>query len=451
MSLLLVAIVSVLGIILSKWLFSKWFNHLALYCIIMGGLIFTYELKLLPYPNVIPLAWFMLISSFLAFLLGVVTVFTSRYLNQEKYSLEDKRSLVLNLFNDGGRAIKYSILFFCFIGLFVALHRWFILIGKFGSIQAVVLNAALVYKLNVQGEIKEFIPILPSFVYVGVFLSGIYTAYKGKFSFLSFFPILTIILKELTYFGRGEMLFSSMEFVFTFLLFRHLLNKDSKKRFIFSKKNAFVAAILFLGLLIIASSFVRVSRNARESYVGASRGLKQLNNNFLFSPSVYLYISCDVGVLSKYLELEKEENAIGQNTFRVVYELLSKLNLAEKPDFFPRGYYIPMWTNSGTYIRDIHADFGVLGVLLIPFLLGLTMTWLWFLFYTKGSIYVLTFLVYLFLIVGFSFLIMVTRLNIWFFGQALILMYLPFLEKLAQMKNIQKARIDFQLDTRSIN
>jgi len=227
------------------------------------------------------------------------------------------------------------------------------------------------------------------------------------------------------------MLFSTMEFVFTFILFRHLLSNDTTKRFKFSKTNALVATIILLALLITASSFVRVSRSARENYVGASKELRQQKDNFLFSPSVYLYISSDVGVLSKYLELEKEETNFGQNTFRLVYDVLSKLKLSEEPDFFQKGYFIPMWTNTGTYIREIHADFGIIGVLFFPYLLGLVITWLWFRFFEHKNIYTLLVLVYLFLIVGFSFLMMITRLNIWFFSQALILMYLPILEKLA--------------------
>lgn len=438
MSLLLVAITSFLGFLLGRIFFKKWFNPLSLYCIIMGGLIFFYELKLLPYPDVIPLAWFMIIASFIAFILGISTIIIARNLFHDTPSFENSTDFTLKIFSDGGKALKYSILFFSLIGLFVALHRWYILIGRFGSIQDVIINAAVVYRLNVHGEIKEFIPILPSFIYIGVFLSGVYTAYRGKFSFLSFFPILTIIMKELTYFGRGEMLFSSMEFVFTFILVRQLLSSDAKKRFKFSKSNAFVATIIFLALLITASSFVRVSRSAQENYVGTSKALKQMNDNFFFSPSVYIYISSDVGVLSKYLELEKENNAIGQNSFRFVYDLLSKFEVTEKPDFFPKGYFIPMWTNSGTYIRDIHADFGIVGVLLMPYLLGVVITWLWFKFHKIKSIYVLLPLVYLFLIIGFSFLVIVTRWNIWFFSQGLILMYLPVLERIS---TINKNRI----------
>lgn len=436
MSLLLVAFISVCGIILGKKLFKKWFNHLALYCFIMGGLIFFYELKLLSYPQLKPYVWFLIVSTFLSYLLGIITIFSIRNLNSESSAYTKIDTLNSNLFKNDGRLLKYSVLVFSFIGLFVALHRWYILIGYFGSIQNVIINAAIVYKLNAKGEIKEFIPILPSFIYVGVFLSGIYTAYKGRFSFLSFFPLITVILKELTYFGRGEMLFSSMEFIFTFFLFRNFLTKDSNKRFKFSKNNAFVAIIVLLGILITASSFIRVSRGVKESYVGTSRQLSQFKDNFLFTPSVYLYISSDIGVFNKYLELENEEAKFGENTFHFFYEFLSRFNITPKPNFFQKGYFIPMWVNTGTYLREIHADFGIVGLLLIPYLLGLTITLLWFKFYSSANLNVLLILVFLFIIIGFSFLTMVTRLNQWFFAQFLTIIYLFMFEKISGKKNV---------------
>ncbi|MCB9247183.1 MAG: O-antigen polysaccharide polymerase Wzy [Ignavibacteriales bacterium] len=73
-----------------------------------------------------------------------------------------------------------------------------------------------------------------------------------------------------------------------------------------------------------------------------------------------------------------------------------------------------MWTNTGTYIRELHADFGTTGVLLVPYLLGLIITWLWFKFHENKSLFTLVFLVYLYIIIGFTFLMMVTRLNQWF-------------------------------------
>lgn len=426
MSALIVFAVALAGILLSKALFKKWFNHLSLYCVVMGGLIFFYELKLLPYHDLIPLAWFFIITAFLSYLFGILTIIAIKNYSDKKTHYNHPE-LNLPIFQDGGKALKYSVIFFSLIGLFVALHRWYVLIGMFGSVEAVFINAYAVYRLNVEGEIKEFIPILPSFIYVGVFLAGVYTAYKGKFTFLSFFPILCIVLKELTYFGRGEMLFSAMEFIFTFLLTRQLLSGSSRQKFKFSRLNALLSIIILSVLLLTAASFVRESRKIPEKFPGASRELKILKDNFFITPSLYLYLSCDVGVFSKYLEKGIEEARFGENTFRGVYFLLSKFEVVESPKFFQKGYFIPMWANTGSYLRELHADFGATGVYLVNFFLGLLITFLWFKFFEQKKILTLVFLVYFFIIIGFTFLMMITRLNQWWMSQAFIILYIPLL------------------------
>ena len=93
MSVLLITIIFFLGTVLSKLLFNKWFNHLSLYCFIMGGLIFLYELKLFPYHSIIPLAWFYYLASFLSFILGIVTVISAKDLFPQK-QLTSKQSVI---------------------------------------------------------------------------------------------------------------------------------------------------------------------------------------------------------------------------------------------------------------------------------------------------------------------------------------------------------------------
>jgi oligosaccharide repeat unit polymerase len=434
MSLLLVFIISLLGIMLGKLLFRSWINHLTLYCLIMGGLIFLYELKLLPYPDIIPIVWFFISASFLSFLFGIITITTAKNLYAKKQLFSPQSTVSLPVFNDNGRALKYSIVFFSILGLLAAIQRWYVLINMFGSIPAVLVNANVVYSLKVHKEVKEFMPILPSFIYVAIFFSGIYTAYKGKFSRLTFLPFLVIVLKQMTDFGRAELLLILMEFFFSFFLFRQLLRADSFHRYKFSRKNAIAASVLLLILLIATASFIRLTRGSFENYRGANRELKQLNKSYIISPSIYLYFSSDVGVLTKYFESSGEDTKFGENTFFIVHVFLSRLGIRERPAVFQKGYFIPMWTNTGTYIRELYADFGVVGVFFVPYLIGLIITWLWFKFYEENSLIVFALLVYFYLIIGFSFLVMVTRLNQWYISLFIIIIYLPVLEKLAKRR-----------------
>jgi len=431
MSLLLIIMASFSGIILGKILFKKWVNHLTIYCLIMGGLIFFYELKLLPYVDIVPLAWFFIISTFLSFLFGILTMISGRNIFPTDWVATEKSISTMPLFADGGRVLKYSILFFTLIGFFVAFQRWWVLIHMFGSIPAVLVNAGIVYRLNVNGEIKDFIPILPNFIYVAVFLVGIYTAYKRRFSLLTFLPFISIVIKELTYFGRGEILFALMEFFFSFLLFRHLLNNELSEKFKFLKKNAIIASIILVIFLVSSASLIRVTRGSYENFSGGNSQLKQLKGNFLLSPSIYLYLSCDIGVFSKYLEQDRENTKFGQNSFLIGYDFLSKLGILKKPSAFQKGYFIPMWANTGTFMRELHADFGIAGLFLVPYVIGLLITWFWFKFYEQKNLIVFAFLVYFYLIVGFSFLVMVTRLNQWYISLFLIIISLPLLERIA--------------------
>lgn len=435
MSLLLVTVISLLGIILGKILFKKWINHLTLYCLIMGGLIFFYEIKLLPYIEIKPIAWYYIAASFLAFLFGILTSFSAKNLIHTDKIFEKKSEIVLPIFYDGGKVLQYTLFVLSTICLLAAIQNWLVLINKFGSIAAVILNAVTVYRLNGQGEIKGIIPYISYTGYIAIFFSGIYTAYRRKFTLLTFFPFVGIIIKELASVGRAGMLFALMEFMFSFFLFRNLLNDDLKQKFRFSKINAVVAFVILILFFTISSSLVKISRGSSESFTGTSKGLRQLKDNIIISPSLYLYLSSDVGVLSQYLSSEGDGTKFGQNTFLPVYDFLAKLGAVERPHDFQKGYYIPMWTNTGTYIRELHADFGITGVLTGSYLIGLILTWLWFNFYLRRNLIGFAFLVFLNLIIGFSFLVMVTRLLYWFISLILIILLIPFLERLATVSH----------------
>jgi len=441
MSLLLIAVMVFLGMILGRFLFKHWFNHLTLYCFIFGGSLFLYELKLLPYIDLTPYAWLLMLASFLCFLVGILTIISARNLYKENATFIEKSDISLKIFIDDGKTLKYAIIIFSIISLYSAIELWMIFINQFGSIPAVLLNGEVIYRMNVSGKIKDNTPYLHLLGFVAIFLSGIYTAYKKKFTLLTFLPLLSIILREIASAGRAGMLFAIMQFAFSFFLFKHLLDNDLKQRFKFSKISAFVGAIILLVLFIGGSSLVkatRVSDDTSSSYSGASKELRQTRGNIIISPSLYLYLSSDVGVLSKYLSSKGESTGFGQNTFLTLYTFLAKLDVMQNPNIYQRGYFIPMWSNTGTYLRELHADFGIAGILLGPYLLGLLITWLWFKFYEKKGLIVFSFLVNLNIIVGFSFFVIATRVLYWSTSLVLILLIIPILERIAAFIYVQK-------------
>lgn len=435
MSLILIFVITFLGTLLGKFLFKKWINHLTLYSFFFGSSIFLYELKLLPYVDIIPFAWFIVIISFFSFVLGTVTVISARNLNRENPVALKKIDISLNIFNDDGKTLKYAIIFFSLISIYSTIEFWMFLIKQFGSIPGVLINSQVIYRLNVSGKLVGFTPYISLFGFIALFFAAIYTAYKRKFTLLSFIPLISIMIREIGQAGRAAMSVALVEFVLAFFLFRYLLNNDYLQRFKFSKTNAIISSTVLIALFILAVTVVRLSRasESSEKFTGASTELSETRGGILISPTVYLYASSNIGVLSKYFSSEGENTGIGQNTFQTIYYYLSRFELIDKLNERPKGYYIPMWTNSATYLRDLHADFGISGVLLGPYLLGLLITWLWFKFYEKQSIIAFTVLIYLNLVVIFACLGIVTRFTFWSLALLFILLSIPVLERISTL------------------
>lgn len=431
MIILITLVISFLGIIGGKFLFKQWINHLTLYCTIWGVMIILYEMMLLPYSEIIPLAWFLILTTFLSFLFGILTFTSGLNLYSNNQFITTKMPLDIKIFADGGKTVKYTLLFCSGIALFAAVQHWMVLINKFGSIPVALFNANLVRKLNISGEVKGVIPYISNFGIVAVFFAGIYTAYKGKFSLYAILPFLAVILESLAIAGRVNILFAFMEFSFTFFLFRQLLKHDSLKRYKFSRKNVIIAFTTMIIILVTIMSFVRISRVTQENYEGASKELRQLQGNLFITPSIYLYLSSCVGVLNAYLKSDGEKTKFGENTFILFHYILSDLDLRERPPDLQKGYQIPIWTNTGTYIRELDADFGITGVFLVPYLLGLLSTLFWFKFFKHHQMISLALLVFIYLIIGFSFLMMITRLGMWSFSIVILLFMIPIVEKIA--------------------
>jgi oligosaccharide repeat unit polymerase len=279
--------------------------------------------------------------------------------------------------------------------------------------------------MRVEGEIQGILPYIFIISFVGVFFSGIYTAYKNKITLVALLPLIAVLLKEVANISRAGMLFGFFLFFISFLLTRHLLLKTQYRSRLMNKTSLAIAGFVVVILVLFSAVTVKTFRNPVDKFQASSRELNKLEGSAVVSPSIYLYSCSHIGVLNEYLEDEKELTHFGENTFLPIYNFIAKFNFVEHPSFFQRGYFIPVWTNTGTYLREIHADFGNLGVLIIPYLLGLITSFFWFRLYESGKLINLLILTYLYLIIAFSFVVMVTRLSSWFISFVILLIVLP--------------------------
>jgi len=432
MTVLLTFAVGTALLLLGKYLFRKWFNHLNIFVFSWTFYICLYELKLMRYIDLSNEVWFVMIFSSMCYLLGIITIFAARS-SQNKINDMSLKPLTLDFFWDDGKTIRNLILICSTIGLIAAVFHWKVLIDKFGSIPAVIVQANIIYKLRVEGEITETIPYIYTLSYVGIFFSGIYTAYKNKITLTALFPLLTVILKDMASVGRAGIFLGFLEFIVTLFLFRYFLASRQVK-LASNKANIIIALLIFTTLAVTSVSLVRSFRGSIESYKGASASLNKLKGGAIISPSMYLYFSSNIGVLSKYFQEGGEKVSFGENSFRPVYNFLSKFGVVEKTRDYPIGYYIPMWVNSATYLRELHADFGFYGVFLVPYLLGLFATFYWFRVFERGRLIDFVMFTYICLIISMSALYLVTIAAGWSFSFVFLLLTAPLIEKFIRKK-----------------
>ena len=437
---LILIITLLFSLFLSKILFKKWFNHLSVYSIIWFVLLFMYELKLLRYYDLSIDTWFVIALSYIAFHLGIGFYFSLK--EGDKDSKRSNSELSSNpIFYSQGKLLVIVTVITGVIGLVGAIQQWNILLHKYGSIQRIILSANDIYKMRVEGEIQG-IAYLPALAFVSLFFSALYSAYKRKISFISVLPFSAIILKDLANVARALMLFGLIEFTVVFVVAIYVFNLE-ETALIPSHKSYFFRFILIIAIFVVSASFVRSIKGSVEHYTAASSSLRRLNIFDVITPSIYLYVSADVGVLNKYLEHSNEKTRFGENTFMPLYNILAKFDFVDKPNTYQKGYFIPMWTNTGTYIRELHADFGILGVVLGPFLLGFLATLFWFRFFYTKSLFDLILYTFISIIIFFSFLVMITRLGNWVIAFTLTLLIFWATQKIGEsLKMYREVVID---------
>lgn len=432
---LILIVIYIISLIMSFSFFKKIFNPLSVYATIWFFLISLYEIRLINYDIISSQVWVVIGGAYFAFFSGILIPFFL-YGSSNFERKDSQNELFYRLYSEKINLIKYLIIFFSIVGLYSTLQHWSVLLSMFGSIPKVLLNSPTIYRMRISGELEGVIPYIFVSSYIAIFLVAVYSAYLKKFSILALIPFFSIVFKGIASVGRQGILFGFLEFLTTYIVASYYFSQFREKK-ILSKKGTIIL-ILFAAIFIVSVVLIKDFRGSTDSYSGETRQLKALKNNTFISPTIYFYLSSDLGVLNKYYEKGVEENRIGENTFQLVYNILAKFGITERAQIYQKGYYIPQWTNTGTYLRELDVDFGVVGVYLIPFLLGFFSYYYWYFFMKTGNPVHLVLLIHLWLIIWFSFLMMITRGANWFLGLILLIIVFYLLPKINLPKRFSK-------------
>jgi oligosaccharide repeat unit polymerase len=158
--------------------------------------------------------------------------------------------------------------------------------------------------------------------------------------------------------GRKEVTVNIL-FVVLSYLFVHRVYRLRRTREVFHDLVLPPAALVVLFILI--DVLLRKSETyQRESHVAG----------FLFS--LYWYIASPLAAFAEFLKGQSHEYLMGQSLFFPIYKWLCRLHLAPEGTMsvMTEKLYIPYVANVYTYLRNMYEDFGLLGVAVVPYVLG---------------------------------------------------------------------------------
>jgi oligosaccharide repeat unit polymerase len=259
---------------------------------------------------------------------------------------------------------------------------------------AVTAGAVKIYAAGFE-ETGEFtgIPFLVFLPFAATALAGIYAAWKGRIDGVVFLPLLVAAITGILSVSRYSMVLSATLFLGSFVL------TPKTKPIYWSGIQKLLITVACIGGIV----FVSIVRIDLGSSLHDQRStLTKLSEWIPAAPSLYFYLSGPPVGLSEYLNDSSREANLpwGRYTFASVYRFLAKFGLASPVSFHQEFYSTPEAINVCTYLREIHSDFGPVGVFLCPFLLGVIGGWS---SKSRTTLFRIVVLTHVYLIVLFSF------------------------------------------------
>ncbi len=368
MELVLIICGGIAGVLLGRVLMKRWYNHLTIYSFLWTLCLTFTTFRLILYYNISSEAWFFIILSWFMLNVGSFAVIfahraTQRSVESSDVDRKPKFSFSLDL-----KFLSRSIVILSIISLFAIIIQLLLVVSIFGSFGTALMHASLLYGIRAGGELGG-IPYLTSFPLAASCLAGIYTALRKKLTLLAVVPAILAGFHGIIVMGRTNLLIAGALFLTALFYTPH-------KRFM--NRKVVISIVLVVVLVLGAFTFISSSRGFFEQFKYESREMASVRSVIVFMPSVYFYISAPPVAFSEYLLLGEENFFPGTYTFKPVFNILSKIGFVDRPMDYNPFIGTPESINAGTYLREIHADFGPLGIMIFPFLLGIVLAALYF-------------------------------------------------------------------------
>jgi oligosaccharide repeat unit polymerase len=139
---------------------------------------------------------------------------------------------------------------------------------------------------------------------------------------------------------------------------------DRKASPITGRKSRLTLAVPFAGIVLLFAAIDLLLHKSGE--YGLPSRFQGLLMHF------YWYIASPLAAFNEFVTTFSGDHQWGRSVFLPFYKWLCRLHLAREIEVSVYGemVFIPYAANAYTYLKDLYADFGVLGVAVVPYFLG---------------------------------------------------------------------------------
>ncbi|GFN23661.1 O-antigen polymerase [Thermanaeromonas sp. C210] len=403
--------------IVSSWIATNhFFNPLGIYTFVWYIGLLAATLNWVGFKEIDPYGWIMIAISYFAFALGFFTivlahkVINSKYSNKTAYAFYNARSEI--------NKIRKLTFLFCMAAAIGICYEWLGILSTYGGFSGFIKNANLIYSERIEGRYAFSIPYLSSFALAASALAGVQIALTRQFTFLNIFPLILVFLSNLASMSRAGIFMALGLYITPYLILANVKLGKKKNKLVIKKTSKLVIVVLLISLVVfMGTNFIRDIRGGIESYsVPQSDLLNFLQKTGLFRPSLYVYVGGPPIAFAESLKMDRDVLGRGEipgtQTFAPFFRLLSKFGLSTYVSYYEEFVDIGIREmNTGTYLKDVYIDFGIPGVVIFPYLLGLFVTFLYQHIRRKPNILCLTAVSFLYLYIEMSAIMNIFRLG----------------------------------------
>lgn len=410
MTITLILFAGLLTGLLGQWMFGKWFNHVTLYGLAWSLTLALFHTGLLYYYPLETKTWMVIGSGWLAFVLGSSSVVAARFA-LARADLTD--SLIKDMqTEDPSSTLRVVLWVFNAVIVVEAIHHTYIISQLIGGITNLSHVGNILYNLRVKGEIPGMIPYLSSAGLTACLLAGVHASRTGRFQIIWLIPPFVTIVDSVLNMSRGTMIIGGVLFASGYVSNRKkgaLMNLAPGA----TKIRRFIAIALALALFVAGIDFVRSTRGILETYGTATSTLGKMQGDVLITGSVVFYATGSYGVLNQYLKKDEEQGIVGGYSFAPFWRLIAKLGFPTYVEQMQPFYMTPRPSNNGTYLRELHADYGLAGIVAGPFLLGALASVYWFRAVGSQRVMDIMILGHIYVVVAMSVFLIATQWGYW--------------------------------------